>query len=92
MHIYNDLAGGRSSGVTSPMTSLSSSHVTSTVGVVQGVLQQPVSSADDMSASLFIGALLFIPVTLILCVTGLIRLRNSGTLIHRVANKKPRCR
>ena len=69
--VYMRSVSGYSSSavsLTSPLTS--SSHVTS--HDVRGV------TSGDFVTSLFIGALLFIPVCVILCVTVLIRLRNSG--------------
>ena len=54
--------------------------------------RRPVTSDDDVTmtsndvtASLFIGALLFVPVGVILCVTVVIRLRKNGTTISITA-------
>jgi len=60
----------------------SSSHVTSAVSTQRVMTSEEgerVVDPSDIMASVFIGALLFIPVTVILCATAVIRLRRSGT-------------
>ena len=65
-------------------STVTSSHVTSAMTTGRDVTSNDDNkvTSNDLTASLFIGALLFIPVSVILCVTVVIRLRKSGMSCH----------
>jgi len=78
--LYNCIARRSSSAVLMTSSAMSSSHVTSPLTTRHDVtsVDYAVMTSNDFTVSLVIGALLFIPVTVILCVTVVIRLRKSG--------------
>ena len=80
-------AAVRASSAILPTSSVTSSgHVTSAVTTRRLLTSDDAefTTLNDFTTSMLIGEMLFVPVTVILCVTVIIRLRRSGTPSHLI--------